>query len=117
MTAPTSRPPSIAPEFIQRGALRTIRRHTREEAMQEYITTGGKTIRTGQHYRDARATNVRTLRVDHIHEPYNPDRPDDRAIDYTVVLVDGEPPARSRGKSMTAARLTSRNFILIDGAK
>lgn len=81
----------------------------------EYTTTKGATVIVGQLYRDARDRNVRTLRVDAIHEPYSLTRPDERQVDYTVVLVDGQPPKKPRGKDMTAKRIASTAFRLLTG--
>jgi len=82
--------------------------------MQEYITTTGKTIRTGQRYHDRRTTNRRELLIEHIDEPLNQSRPDECRVYYTVVKVDGKP-VKKRANDTTARRLTGRDFVLIEG--
>ncbi|WP_406234956.1 hypothetical protein [Nocardia sp. NBC_01009] len=71
----------------------------------EYVTNTG-TVRPGQLYRDARPTNVRTLRVDSI---------DELEIACTVIRqeYEGEVTTPNRVTKMTARRLTGRAFVLI----
>ncbi|MFE2995037.1 hypothetical protein ACFXG4_08500 [Nocardia sp. NPDC059246] len=84
--------------------------------MQKYVTRKGATIHTGQHYEDARPTNKRTLHVDSIGEPRDPREPDELTVYTSVIAVDGEPVTR-RTTSMTARRLTGRDFVLVTKAR
>lgn len=77
------------------------------------VTTEAGHVRPGQLYRDTRASNVRTLRVDRIEV-------DDRGgcdVHYTVIRqeYEGEITEPMRKNRMTADRLTSRSFVLVEG--
>ncbi|WP_043737441.1 hypothetical protein [Nocardia asiatica] len=91
----------------------TTAKHETLPVLEKYTTSKGRTVHLGDHFRDSRASNVRTLRVTAIHEPYDPNHPDERDIDCTVVLVDGEAPDRPRDTSTTAKRITSSVFLPI----
>ncbi|MGW4325416.1 hypothetical protein ACWEKR_05940 [Nocardia sp. NPDC004573] len=82
--------------------------------MQEYTTTKGKTIRTGQRYHDRRQSNRRTLEVRSIGEPWC-GRADDRDIECAVIAVDGQA-VPERITSINAIRITGRDYILIEQA-
>ncbi|MGY1945305.1 hypothetical protein [Nocardia asiatica] len=82
--------------------------------MQEYTTTKGKTIRTGQRYHDRRRSNRRTLEVRSIGEPWC-GRADDRDITLAVVEVDGTA-VPERITTINATRVTGRDYILIEQA-
>ncbi|MGV9823384.1 hypothetical protein [Nocardia xishanensis] len=90
-------------------------------SIQQHITDGGKEIRIGQLYRDARDTNVRTLRVDAIEEPWQDWKGHKHfPVAYTVIRQEREPgvivePMR-RGQ-MDAERLTGKDFVLLDGGE
>lgn len=80
--------------------------------MDEFTTKAG-TVRVGQLYRDSRASNVRTLRVDSIETP-------DAFfvwadIYLSVIEVDGESLAKPRQTRMSADQLLTRSFVLVIG--
>lgn len=80
--------------------------------MQEYTTTWGKKISTGQRYHDRRTSNRRTLEVRAIGEPWCK-RPDDRDITCAVIAVDGiEIPERIT--TINATRLTGRDYVPVE---
>lgn len=77
------------------------------------VTTKTGTVRPGQLYRDNRASNIRTLRVDRIEvDQYGP------TVHCVVIRQDygdGRVTEPGRATAMTAERLTSRSFVLVEG--
>lgn len=74
------------------------------------VTTETGHVRPGQLYRDNRASNIRTLRVDSIEIDG-----DSADVHYTVIRQEyqGETTEPMRKHRMTADRLTSRSFVLV----
>ncbi|NEW27272.1 hypothetical protein [Nocardia cyriacigeorgica] len=79
-----------------------------------YVTAKGDAVTVGEHYRDNRASNIRTLRVDRIEiDRYG-------ATVHCIVVRqdhgDGRTTEPMRETSMTPERLTGRSFVRVEGA-
>ncbi|WP_280264637.1 hypothetical protein [Nocardia wallacei] len=72
----------------------------------------GRTLHAGQVYRDARTSNIRTLRVNAVRES-------DGMADCTVILqeYEGTVTTPNRPTSMTVDRITGRAFVLVAAAQ
>ncbi|WP_280439004.1 hypothetical protein [Nocardia cyriacigeorgica] len=80
-----------------------------------YITAKGNAVTVGEHYRDNRTGNVRTLRVDRIEL----DRYGYCHVHCIVVRQDhgdGRITEPMRETAMTPERLTGRSFVRVEGA-
>ncbi|WP_433603739.1 hypothetical protein ACQPXH_33105 (plasmid) [Nocardia sp. CA-135953] len=83
----------------------------------DHYTTARGTVRVGQLYRDARRTNVRTLRVEAIGRPWNDWKGVTHcSIDCLVIeqVADGVRTEPRRPTSMRATRLLSAEFVLVE---
>ena len=80
--------------------------------MNKYRTESGETVHVGDHFRDRRKSNIRTLRVDSIETRQAGD--DSYVVAHCVVVrqeYDGEVTTPMRSTSMDADRLVSRAFV------
>lgn len=75
--------------------------------MDEYRTAKDEIVRVGDHFRDTRKSNIRTLRVDRLEAEYA-----QTTAHCTVVRQEynGEITTPNRPTSMNAERLASRSF-------
>ncbi|WP_067891268.1 hypothetical protein [Nocardia vaccinii] len=80
--------------------------------MNEFRTETGETVRVGDHFRDSRKSNIRTLRVDSIETRHAGEHA--YVVAHCVVVrqeYDGEVTTPMRSTSMDADRLLSRAFV------
>lgn len=84
--------------------------------MDEYTTSKGDAVHVGDHFRDTRQTNVRTLRVAGLEGSYVRGKLIDIAAHCIVVRQehDGAVTTPMRPTSMNAERLVTRSFARVE---